>query len=91
VRPIRTTNKRWKSRFWKALAKINRERGELPSHREARANDFDMQAYFRECAARHSAAVKLCGTGPTHRRGGRFKEPPRNGWAKKPGQIVEGH
>ncbi len=89
MRPIRTTNKRWKNRFWKALAEINRQRGGLPPYREAKANGSDMRAYFLERASRCSAAVKLCGAGPVHRRGGLFKEPPRRGWAKKrgPGRL----
>jgi hypothetical protein len=42
-----------------------------------------MKDYFAQRAARHAAAVRLSGSGPHHRRGGLFKEPPRKGWAKK--------
>jgi hypothetical protein len=82
MRPLRTTNKRHKNRYWKALAAVNRRLGPLPSFRDAKAAGLDMKTYFAQRAARRTEAVRLCGAGPHHRRGGLFKEPPRKGWAK---------
>ena len=90
MRPLRTLNKRFKHRFWKALAQINRQRGALPSVFEAMAKGADTKALWEEREVRWSAAVALCGAGPAHRRGGLFKNAPKKGWAKKVPKVDPG-
>jgi hypothetical protein len=80
---LRTANKRYKNRYWKARATISRLRGGVPFWYEAKALGMAWREYEKLRDEVRAAAVRLCGTGPWHRKGGLFKEPPRRGWAKK--------